>query len=206
MKNDQPAVTGTSLIPELAPEDHTSVSLSRQEATLINSLIHNFMRRGSMPGRSGRAHQQALSTAALVMSKLDGPGADPGLPAMEEHNYPEGTTFYQFTTFDMEAFTEYSSYLPATEAVTSYLFNPIRRKADLALLEVLSTKGNALARACPVALLQQRLNVNTSGIAFNRRHPDALVEYKMRRIHHFAPVLVTPPSEDQVLETFIITS
>lgn len=195
-----------SLVPELPPEGTITAEFSLQEATLLRGLLQGFLQGGGLPNRSDRARFQAITSALIALDGLGGPHADPGLPSLTERSWPEGTSFYQFTTFDMEAFTEYTAFLPATEAVTSYLFSPERRKADADLIAELTSYGNRLAKEAPVEVVKRRLDVNNSGIAWARRRPDALIEYKARNLNYFAPILATPPVEGKVLESFAITS
>lgn len=194
-----------SLVPELTPEGTITAELSLQEASLVRSLLIGFVHRGGLTSRSECARHHGMTAATIALAKLAGPSVDPGLPALSESSWPRGTTFYQFTTFDMEAFTEYTGFLPASEAVTSYLFSHKRRKANTALLEEIVEHGNRLAKTAPTTVIEHRLNVNNSKIAWDRRHPDALVEFKARNLHYFAPILSTPPAEGKILESFSIT-
>lgn len=206
MKEQQNAQTEErSLVPELPPEGYITAELSLQEASLVRTLLSGFIRQGGLTGRSERARYHGTLAAQIALHKFAGPTADPGLPAMAERSWPQGTTFYQFTTFDMEAFTEYTAFLPASGAVTSYLFSPNRRKADSALLEEIVEHGNRLAKSAPAEVIEHRLNVNNSKIAWSRRHPDGLVDFKARNLNYFAPVLAAPPAEGKILESFSVT-
>lgn len=202
--NNQPEER--SLVPTLPTEDTITAEFSLQEATLIRGLLAGLVQHGSSTAQSDRAWLQTKLSAMIALGQLAGPNADPGLPSLSERSWPKGTTFYQFTTFDMEAFIEYTAFLPATEAVTSYLFSPQRRKADADLIAELVSHGNRFAKEAPENVIEHRLNVNNSGIAWNRRRPDALIDYKARNLNYFAPILAAPPAEGKVLESFAITS